>query len=527
MAHRSFLHLGIVIVMLLPVLTGVAASPSTIEINQAVLAAAAWQPGQSLDPLRRIEDWVRQAVSEPGQRKEIESGLIKLLGPNVSFETRRFACKQLGIVGGKAALPALAGLLGEAKTTGLACLALTTYPPGQADDLLRSALTSTGGNARVQIIQTLGDRRDRKAVKALAALADADDPAARHAAIVSLAKIGDPSALKALTKVQSSPLAANSSSAFLTSCLLTCADNLAQGGDKKPAREILTNLLDPTQPDHIRRGAFLTLMRLDKDHGIERILEVLRHSDPVLRPVAIAAVQDLPPRTASNQFGALLPGLSAPEQVWLIQSLAARADAPARDLIGKSLSLPSPEVRRAAVSALGQIGDASTVLLLARAASNSKDSDELKAAVSALVQLKGGVQTDQAIISELKRSNSSARARLIEAIAQREGIGANGLLLQEADNPDPVVAKTAFRSLVKTATASNAASLLTKLSNPLPRTVRPEAEAATAAALNQIDQLPQRFGLVREAYSRANTSESLTSFLNLLPGCPTPISPIS
>src|ERR1035437_8220140 len=120
-------------------------TPTQADIAKLVAEAATYQPGQSREPFRRIEDLVRQPSS--GVRKHLEAGLVRLLAPTSTFEARRFACKQLGIIGSSRALPALAGLLKSEETAGIACLALTTYPLGKADEILRAALPAASGSA--------------------------------------------------------------------------------------------------------------------------------------------------------------------------------------------------------------------------------------------------------------------------------------------------------------------------------------------------------------------------------------------
>ena len=141
------------------------------EIARLVAEAATYQPGQSCEAFRRIEEWVSRSVSDAATRQTLEGGLVQLLAPSATFEARRFACKQLGIIGGKDALPSLAKLLLSDETVGIACVALTTYPSGKADEALRVALASAPKTARIQIIITLGDRRDSQSVKLLAELA--------------------------------------------------------------------------------------------------------------------------------------------------------------------------------------------------------------------------------------------------------------------------------------------------------------------------------------------------------------------
>src|ERR1022692_2225455 len=196
-----------------------AQEPSRADITKLVAETAAYQPGQSREPFRRIEELVGQPST--ALRKQLEAGLVQLLASTSTFEARRFACKQLGIIGSKSALPALAELLKSDETAGIACLALTTYPPGGADEILRAALPSAPAAARIQIINTLGDRQDANAVKLLTRLAaDADSSIAR-AALASLGKIGDQAAWRA---IEALPRDANAVlQPALTEATLRCA----------------------------------------------------------------------------------------------------------------------------------------------------------------------------------------------------------------------------------------------------------------------------------------------------------------
>jgi HEAT repeat protein len=491
------------------------AAPAQADITKLVAEAATCQPGQSREPFRRIEELMRQ--SSPALRKQLEAGLVQLLASTSTFEARRFACKQLGIIGSKSALPVLAELLKSDETAGIACLALTTYPPGKTDEILRAALPSAPAAARIQIINTLGDRQDANAVKLLTRLAaDADSSIAR-AALASLGKIGDQAAWRA---IEALPRDANSVlQSALTEATLRCAGALAGAGDRKAAMPIYEQLLAPSEAAYVRRAALDALLRLDKDQGQQRILQVLHSGDAALKPVAIANVRALPSKAASEVFAAELPNLPPQEQVWMIDSLAARGDAAARTAIGNRLSAPDALVRRAAISALGRIGDTWGVALLAPALDRSKDPEESHAVESALISLRGGSQTDQAIVAALDKSSGNTRAVLISALARREGPAANVLLLAEAGQADPVAAKAALRALAKTGGEMEVAPLLTRLTSTRDAEVRSEAENAAAQAIARIDEPARRSELVREALRRTQSEESRIALLGLLPGC--------
>jgi len=515
MNARLLIFLSICLLLASPAHSGQA--PQRAEIARLVAEAATYQPGQSREALRRLEELVGQSAADAATRKALEAGLVQLLAPSATFEARRFACKQLGIIGGKSALPALAGMLKSDENVSIACLALTTYPPGKADDALRSALAFAPTTARIQIINTLGDRRDSRSVKPLARLAGDPDRFVAEAAIASLGKIGDQAAWTVLASLRQT--AAPTLAPALTEARLRCAANLAAAGSRKTAKIAYEQLLAASEPASVRRAALAGLLRLDKDRGEQRILSVLRGPDAALKPVAIAAVPALRSKRASEKFAAELPRLQPQEQAWMIESLAARADPAARAAIAKSLAAPDTAVRRAALSALSRIGDTSAVPLFARALAGAVNADERRAVESALIGLGGGAPTDNAIIVELKKSSGNARVSLIAVLTRRQGPAANTVLFEETGSPDPAVATAAFRALGKTAAATDVPAVLKQLSSARDTEVRAEAESAAAQALGKIDDAPSRSLAVLNALQQAPNTEAICSLIALLPRC--------
>jgi len=511
----KFLRLGVVLqVTALARLVPAAEQPSAAEINSTMAAAAAYEPGQSVEPFRRIEGWVAQCASEPNVRKEFELRLIELLNRRATYEARRFACKQLAVVGSSAALPALAKLLNDPETTAIACLALTTFRAGDADKLLRNSLGTTTGKTQAQIITTLGDRRDRKSVRALKRLADSSDDKVRETAISSLGKIGTPGCWRALSELRRN--VAPPLQATFIEANLACAEHLAAAGKRKRALAIYEELAVPSQPAYARRSAFAAFMDLDEDHAERRVLEVLQGTDAVLRPLAISSVRRLRPKDASRTFAAELAKLSMEEQVWLIDSLAARGDEPARSAIEKCVRSSDAPVRKAAIEALGRIGGSSDVRLLAQAGLNFQDPEDFRTIESALVGLPGDGQTDVAMVAELENASPKACALLITCIARRQGASSNPLLLKQVANPDPMVAKAAFRALARTAGATEIPKMLSMLDKIREAGVRSEAEAAAAQALARIDDVARRSSMIRGVLGQSSSVDGRIALVSLL-----------
>jgi HEAT repeat protein len=493
-------------------------SATAADLSQLIADAARWESGQNAEPLRQIEQLARESAGKPAQRAELEAALAKLLAPASTFEARRFACQQLAVVGSDASVPAIAKLLAENETIGIACLAFGNRPSAKADEALRAALPAARGQGRLQIISTLGNRRDTKAVPALTAIARENDPNAAKAAIAALAKIGDTPARKALAELRRTHGAVFGR--WFAEADLRMADHLTKSGNHKSAAAIYETLLDPAQPAFVRRGAFVALVRCERDDGEKRILQTLRGSDSVLKPAAIAAVRNLPSKSASETFGRELPGLSAEAQVWLIDSLAVRNDDAARSAITTALASSSDTgVCQAAAQALGRIGDARSAKPLAKALVTAKDDTEANTIEGALVALPGGRDTENAILAEMRASQGKTRARLISSLAARRSPEVITALLNETENPDPVVAKAAYRVLAKAATADTLPALLAKFVTIRDTNRRADAETFVEQAVGIVEKPAARSAAVCGALQRAPNLETRLALLRLLPAC--------
>lgn len=501
-----------------PPVSGQSKSPPA-NLSAIVAHAATYQSGDSVESLRQIEDLVRQSQTQPGLRRQLETELLNLLAPSATMEARRFACVQLEAIGSDRALPAIAPMLKDDETVTFACFALTTYPSGKADKILREALPDTRGLARIQIITTLGDRRDPRAVTAIAAIIRENESASMRAGITALGKIGDSAARKALAKLRRT--ASPELERWFTEADLRIAEQLAAAGNRKAAVTIYESYIAPAQPVAIRRGAFAALVRLDKDGGEQRILTTLRGRDTTLRPVAIGIVRFLPERDTSATFARELPGLASEEQVWMIDSLAARADAPARSAIIASLASINPAVRRAAAAALSRVGDANAVrpFAIAIASAAVADADEARALESALGALPPGRDTDQAIIAEIKLARGETRARLISALATRPGPEVTTALFVEVENPDPAVARAAYRVLARAGAGEHLPLLVGQFAAIRNAGLRTDVAGFVEQAVVATDAASMRAAAVRAALNQARDVESRCALLALLPAC--------
>lgn len=484
------------------------------DLSQLVADVAKYESGQSAEPLRKMEQLLREAAGKPKMRAEMEAALVKLLAPTATFEARRFACQQLNAFGTDASLPALAALLKDEKTVGIACLALSTNRSPAANEALRNALSAAKGMARVQIVSALGNHQDKKAVKAIAGLARDADAAVASAAILALGKIGGPEAHAAIASLRKE--AKPAVALAVAEASLRAVEQLTAAGDRKTSAAIAAELLAPSQPANIRRGAFGALLRLDKDGGEQRIVGTIQGKDALLKPIAIAAVGSLKGGGASKRFAAELPKLAPQEQAWMIEALASRDDAVARGAIRDAIGSPEVIVRSAVFSALGRLNDGASASRLCTALGNAREAAERQEIAAALGQLRGPA-VDKIIFDEIKNAGGDVKRELISLAGRRGNPAVVPVLLDETITGDATTAKALFQALGKLATSGDVPAMLERLVGLRAVDARADAESATARALQKVADGGQRTDLIMARMAICADTEGRCSLLRLLP----------
>jgi HEAT repeat protein len=486
------------------------------DLRKLIADAVKYQSGQSVEPLQKIDQLLRDSAAKPALRADLEAAAVKFLAPGATFEARRFACQLLAVVGTDTSLPALAELLSNDETAGIACLALSGRRSPKVNQVLRNALPSARNRTRLQIISALGNHRDAESVKALAELARGGDAEASEMAIVALGKIGGGAAHDAVAALRKEARPAQVLA--VTEATFRVAEQLAAAGDRKAASALYTELLRTESPINVRRGALSALLQLDEDSGRQRILDTILGRDPTLVPVAIARVASLKCVDASQTFAGILPRLSPSAQVWMVEALAARGDAGAREAICRQVDARDAGVRRAAVLAVGRLEDASAVALLAKMLASVERPEELQDVELALAGLRGGTATDKALVGELKRSSPEVKVRLISVLTRRNARVAVPALLAEAGGSDSTTARAAFLSLGKVAAEDDLPALLEKLTSLKAPTARTDAELAAARVAARMADVTRPSEIVRAALAKTSDVETRCSLLQLLSG---------
>jgi len=503
---------NIMTIRILAILAALALPLRAADLSQLIADVAKYESGQSVEPLRKIEQLLRDSAGKPAQQAELEAAMIKLIAPSATFEARRFACQQLMVIGTDASLPALAELLKNEETVGIACLALGCQRLPKAVEILRNALPAASGRARLQLIGALGNQQDKQSVKTLTELAHDSDVALASTAILALGKIGgsEAHAVIAALRKENKPAVA-----------FAVAEATLRVAEQTGSVALYEEMLASSQPANIRRGAFGALLRLDKDGGEKRIVETLHGRDALLEPIAIAAVGTLKSGGASQKFAKEMPSLTSQQQAWMIEALATRGDAAARVAIRNAVGSFNAMVRFAAIAALGRLDDGASASLLCAALAKAQDADERQEIAAALGQITGPA-TDKTIFAELKRASGDARRELIGLAGRRGNRAAVPVLFDEAASDDAATAKAAFQALAKVATAADLSLLLVKLTNLKAADARDAAENAVGRTMAKVTDPARRIGALETAMAKTADCDARCSLLRLMPSCGCP-----
>jgi HEAT repeat protein len=194
--------------------------------------------------------------------RQIEKSLLDVLTSDSTRAGKQFVCRELSIIGTGQSVSALSNMLIDEETSDMARYALERIPGTAVDEALRSALRKANGKPKVGIINSLGQRRDGRAVRALSSLIDDSDRMVAIAAAAALGQIADSRATKALADAKDKT--SGKLQMVVLDSYLRCADQLVADGQKAQAMAIYNELRKEGMPGPIRTAAAAGLINAAK-----------------------------------------------------------------------------------------------------------------------------------------------------------------------------------------------------------------------------------------------------------------------
>jgi HEAT repeat protein len=454
---------------------------------------------------------VLAADAKPSGDKQI----AVLKSADASLKAKSDACRELATLGEAKAIPVLVGLLGDEKLSHMARYALEPLKNVSVDVALLAAMGKLKGRLRIGVINSIGMRRDEKAVGDLIKLLTDADKGVASAAIGALGRIATPQALTALTGCRKAPTPELQWA--IADASLDAAERLLKGGKSAGAIAIYNELHASTWPRQVRLGAFNGLLTAESDKAPGRIAAALAGKDKITRAVAIARIATLKGSGISARFAAELPKLPTGAQVMLINALAGRNDPSARPAIVKATGHSDTAVRTAAIKALGSMGDTACVELLCKTVVGGKTEPEKQAAQSSLRAL-GAKGVDAVLIERLDASKGDLQIHLINILVDRKAASAADALLAQAATKDPKVRSAAFKGLGRIASPKDLPAILKLLVKVEDDATRREAELAAVSVSRRIVKPAAQADDVLAALKSTSATPAKRSLLAVLGG---------
>jgi len=251
-----------------------------------------------------------------------------------------------------------------------------------------------------------------------------------------------------------------------------------------------------------------------QDDAITIVLDILRGGDQEMQAVAIAMVKDMPGTEATKALAVELPNLSPAGQVQLLSALGDRGDVAALPAVVTAVKSRDQFVRIAALRALGQLGDDSSVNLLAGAAATATD-EEQKAARDSLYRLRGS-KVDQTILGGISEAQAGPKIELIIGVGERNIISGVDTLLETAKDSDRKVRIESFRVLKVIAGPPHLPALVELLINVQSSSESNEAQKTVAAVARKVEDKNRQAEAVLAVLDSVKKTPGRCSLLSVL-----------
>ncbi len=247
---------------------------------------------------------------------------------------------------------------------------------------------------------------------------------------------------------------------------------------------------------------------------IKMVIDALKSPDAEMQTGAIAIVRDIPGEEVTKALAQELPKLGPTAQVQLLSALADRGDVLALPAVIEAGKSQDESVRVASLKAIGQLGNASSVMLLAERAATSKG-EEQKAARESLYRLRGP-EVDAAILQNVPSADAKVKVELVSAIGERNIAGSVETLLNAARGEDRKVRIESLKVLKIVGTPDVMPALVSLLLEIKSDSDRTEAEKTAAVVAHKIEGKNRQAAAVLAVLPNVKDNADRASLLRVL-----------
>ncbi len=252
----------------------------------------------------------------------------------------------------------------------------------------------------------------------------------------------------------------------------------------------------------------------EADDAASIVLDILRSGDQEMAAVAIGMVKEMPGPEVTKALAVELPKLSATSQVQLISALGDRGDALALPAVTVAVKSTDESVRIAAIKAIAQLGDASSVILLATIAGETSGQEQ-KAARESLSRLRGE-KVDDAILAAIPKAEPKTRVELVSSVGQRNIYAGVQTLMTSAKDADRKVRAQSIKTLKIICGPNDLPALVDLLIGAQSTSDRTEAEKTIATVAHKIEDKNHQAQAVLTVLPKVTDLQKRCSLLSVL-----------
>jgi len=418
----------------------------------------------------------RADAADPKRVSAIEKRFIKFLDSDAGLAAKDVICRQLALIASQASVPVLSKLVQKPAASDMARYVLEKIPGEAADKALRHALATLDGELRVGVINSVGARRDRKAVRLLIPLLNSPDTV--DAAATALSRIGDGEAVDALLSAKTT--ADERIRGKAQEALMDWADERLAEGRNRGAFLIYREMAFMSEMDHIRIAGLRGLLRSAGAAALPTLLSAVTDGEAAVQGAVVKLLVELETPNVTKQVIKAYPTLPDLVKVRFLSALGEGKDGASVSFVMGEAKKGADPVRAAALAALSRMGDASCVSLLSTTAADSSGTVQ-DAARGGLYRMKAK-DVDQAIVAGLLGAVLPVKLELLRAIAERGITNAAPVLAEALKEPQPDVRREALKALLEVGSEAEVPALLSLLSSTESDPERDQAGRAVASA---------------------------------------------
>ena len=448
------------------------------------------------------------AFDDPATSPEKEQELLAVLRSDAAPADKAIACKNLAIYGSSESVADLAKLLADPQLSSWARIALEVIPGEATDEALRKTTDALEGKLLVGAINSIGVRRDVKAIETLAPRLQNADVEVASAAAVALGRIGNAAAADALRKsLAAAP--ASVRTAIAEGCVL-CAEAFTAEGKSADAVAMYDEIRKADVPTQriveATRGAILARGQ----DGIPLLVEQFQSKDRIMFRLALQTAREFPGSEVDNTLVSELNSATPDRAALIVQAMADRPDTVVLAAVLKAAEAGPKEVRLSAIDALARIGDSSCLDSLLKIALDA-DADISQSAKLTLAEIPSE-EIDTQILALLQNASGKSYPLLLQLVGQRR-IDAVPDLLKAIDNSDKEVRSAAIIALGETVRPKRLSVLIDQMLTPKYAEDGAIAKAALKAASIR---MPDREACATELAAAYDKTKSVPQKISLL-----------